>query len=77
MPGKKGDLGILEGMPPLNLPMPGCTLVSDTVLLFGMATHFWPLTVCLSRLVYRVCRMLMHASTLNLVRIQMTYKAAI
>ena len=45
---------------------PGCTLLSDTVLFFfGMATHFWPLTVCLSRLVYRVCRMLMHASTLN------------
>ena len=34
---------------------PGYTLLSDTVLFFGMATHFWPLTVCLSRLVYRVC----------------------
>jgi len=41
---------------------PGSTLLSDTVLFFGMATHFWPLTVCLSRLVglYMVCRMFMH-----------------
>jgi len=45
---------------------PGCTLLSDTVLFFGMATHLWPLTVCLSGLVYKVCGMLMHASTLNL-----------
>ena len=50
----------------------------NMVLFFGIATQFWPLTVCLSRLVYRVCLMLMHASTLNLqVRIQMTYEAAI
>jgi len=44
---------------------PGCTLLSDMMLFFGMTTHFWPLTVCLSRRVYRVCRMLMHASTLK------------
>ena len=34
---------------------PGCTLLSNTVIFFGMATHFWPLTVCLSRLVVCWC----------------------